>query len=260
MLRREFYQSILKWILNLPRTPNTPFLIGVNGPQGVGKTTLTHYLVEQLQQLNLNALSISIDDFYLTRKQQQQLADGTDNPYLQQRGYPGTHDIGLGQKILSHLVSQQTNFHLPRYNKSAFNGLGDRFDKKHHTLVTTKQDIVFVEGWMLGFQPVQVTSNQHLQTINNELLKYKAWTQYLNAFIYLKPVNVDQFINWRVEAEENMKKTGKEGLSKKAVTAYAQLFLPAYQLYRDTLSPEKLNLPQSFFKKIVIGPHRLPAE
>ena len=117
--RIHFYCQILFWLeaqLNekrkerlLEQKASRPLFVGLNAPQGAGKTTLTKWLVDQLEEKQIQALAISIDDFYLTCEQQVQLAQAnSDNPYLQQRGYPGTHDIELGVKTLQQLRKNQS--------------------------------------------------------------------------------------------------------------------------------------------------------
>lgn len=68
-----------------------PFIIGLNGLQGVGKTTLVRALAETLQNREgLSTLVVSIDDFYLTHADQLALAAAhPDNALVQYRGEPG---------------------------------------------------------------------------------------------------------------------------------------------------------------------------
>ena len=49
-------------------------VIGVSGPQGGGKSTLTARLVAALGSAGLRAATVSIDDFYLTHAAQRALA------------------------------------------------------------------------------------------------------------------------------------------------------------------------------------------
>lgn len=54
---------------------------------GCGKTTLTEYMKILFESVGLNCLSISLDDFYLTGQQQDELAlQHSKNPLLQYRG------------------------------------------------------------------------------------------------------------------------------------------------------------------------------
>jgi D-glycerate 3-kinase len=68
-----------------------PFIVGLNGVQGVGKTTLVRALAETLQDREgLPTLVVSIDDFYLTHADQLALAAAhPDNALVQYRGEPG---------------------------------------------------------------------------------------------------------------------------------------------------------------------------
>ena len=49
------------------QTAGRPCLVGIQAPQGAGKTTLVTHLLRQLPALGLTGAGVSIDDFYLTR-------------------------------------------------------------------------------------------------------------------------------------------------------------------------------------------------
>lgn len=67
-----------------------PFIVGINGVQGAGKTTLVKNLEKELKSKGLETLVCSLDDFYLTREDQVKLAtERSDNALYQHRGVPG---------------------------------------------------------------------------------------------------------------------------------------------------------------------------
>ena len=73
------------------QAPPRPFFIGLNGVQGVGKTTLVRALATTLQQRErLSTLVVSVDDFYLRHQDQLALAAAHPaNALVQVRGEPG---------------------------------------------------------------------------------------------------------------------------------------------------------------------------
>lgn len=215
-------------------------MVGLSAPQGAGKTTLSSELVDRLTAQGLRAVSVSIDDFYLTRTEQERLAKlNPDNPYLQKRGYPGTHDVALGEDTLLRLRSLGPGERMlsPSYDKSAYDGLGDRKAPNEWTQVTGPLDAVFLEGWMLGFQPViaERLPNHSFIAINEHLKAYEKWLILLDAFISLRPLDPRFTIDWRIEAEEKMKALGRPGMSLEDVRAYIESFLPAYETYQPGL-------------------------
>ena len=256
----EFYNKIQQWILDQYKDSNNEcFFIGFNAPQGAGKTTLTHHLVQQFKELGLTALSLSIDDFYLTRESQIQLAENfSNNPYLQQRGYPGTHDLKLGDQILNELQQLgDKKLSVPRYDKSAHSGQGDRFPQEQWGEVQGPIRIVLLEGWMLGFRaPNDDCKDPLWQQIDSFLPSYNSWLTNLDAFIYLKAENPQFVLEWRKEAEQNMRAEGKSGMSDEQVSAYAEKFIPAYSRYADSISEKTFKGP---FLKYTIGKNRLPS-
>ena len=92
MNRDEFSALLGRWLEEAIRDSSTadrPVIIGLSAPQGAGKTTLTRELCTRVAKDGCRMVSISIDDFYLSRAEQIALAKRySDNPFLQQRGYP----------------------------------------------------------------------------------------------------------------------------------------------------------------------------
>ena len=78
--------------------------LGISAPQGCGKTTIVAELEALCMANGISAASVSIDDFYLTRHDQQRITDAhPKNHLLAGRGNAGTHDLELGGTTLSQL-------------------------------------------------------------------------------------------------------------------------------------------------------------
>ncbi|KAJ1653546.1 hypothetical protein IWQ61_006354 [Dispira simplex] len=150
-----------------PSDLTPPLLVAVNGPQGSGKTTLCRNVCEYFGSLSppLHTIAISLDDFYLTHAHQDEMYQhstrvaGQLNPLLRYRGNPGTHDVALGLTVLKQLKNINSSCHrsprsisVPRYNKAAHWGRGDRYPVDQWTQVQAPVHIILLEGWMIGFR------------------------------------------------------------------------------------------------------------
>ena len=126
-------------------------LVGVNGSQGSGKSTLCDYLRAALEQEHgLTAIALSLDDFYLTRDERSALARSV-HPLLRTRGVPGTHDMRLLGDILSALAGPaRSSLAVPRFDKAS----DDRAPEARWTRVKTPLRVVLLEGWCLGAHAV----------------------------------------------------------------------------------------------------------
>lgn len=224
----------------LAQHPRRPLVVGIQGPQGAGKTTLTRALLEALPEHGLSGATVSIDDFYLTRAGQLDVAAAhPGNPYLEHRGYPGTHDVALGERTLAQLGAWATtsaasgSLIIPVYDKSAHGGRGDRAPESEWRQFPMPIDVVFVEGWMLGFTPVPESSltDSHLIEPNRALADYERWYRHIDAWVVLRAQDPNFVLTWRVEAEERMKASGKPGLSRADIEDYIRRFLPAYRTW-----------------------------
>ncbi|KAF8141216.1 P-loop containing nucleoside triphosphate hydrolase protein [Boletus edulis] len=156
------------------RSHQFPLFVGVQGPQGSGKTFLTSRLRALLADppYSLSVAVLSIDDLYLSHAGLTALAEAQPrNRLLHGRGQPGTHDVVLGCTILSALKAindgsrtgddQGTDagtdagvgqVALPVFDKSLYDGAGDRAPTTR--AVRAPIDVVVLEGWCVGFYPV----------------------------------------------------------------------------------------------------------
>ncbi len=133
-----------------------PFVQGILGGQGTGKTTMAIALSEILSCMGLSCIGISIDDLYKTYAERQQLMEI--DPRLDRRGPPGTHDVELGIQVLDRLrQSTQSAIEIPRFDKSAYGGAGDRTTPEN----IIGADIILFEGWFVGTQPVDPAVFDH---------------------------------------------------------------------------------------------------
>lgn len=212
-----------------------PIIQGILGGQGTGKTTLTRSLALILQRLGYRAVSLSIDDLYKTYAERQQIA-ATD-PRLVWRGPPGTHDVGLGCQVLSQLRQGDRIVDLPRFDKSLHSGQGDRTTPDPVNNI----DIVLFEGWFVGIRPlppdqlataltqlpwpIQTEADcQFAQDCNQWLRDYEPLWDLLDRLMVLCPPDYRLSQQWRRQAEQDMKATGKAGLSDDTIDQFVIYF------------------------------------
>lgn len=203
-----------------------PLIVGLQGPQGSGKTTLTRQLVDTLgkptspDERPLRVAVFSVDDLYLPFAGLQSVAQrNPGNVLLEGRGQPGTHDIELGSKVLSALTAinedsdgRSRTVSLPIFDKSQNDGRGDR--SKKTVAVNAPLDLVLFEGWCLGFRSLQPSELDHrylkqqlqeeasapaffikhplahIRCINENLRRLEAeWYPHIDAFVQLIPTS-----------------------------------------------------------------------
>ncbi|TCD60787.1 hypothetical protein EIP91_009516 [Steccherinum ochraceum] len=245
--------------------PIPPLFVGVQGPQGSGKS----YLSKRLKQIlsspphSLSVVVLSIDDLYLRHEGLVALARAhPQNALLKGRGQPGTHDIELGTRILGQLKNINANgagdVRLPMFEKSLHGGEGDRL---HETVaVRGPVDVVVLEGWCLGFHPIPLNEIERrwkepvqglaedfftargfrkddIVDVNERLKAYLPWWKYLNTFIQVKPDDAHPYVHiykWRLQQEHNMKATnGGKGMTDAQVEAFIDRYIPGYVFFGD---------------------------
>ena len=125
-------------------------IIGINGAQGSGKSTIAQSVAEALaREHGLSCAILSLDDFYLTRAEREELA-GRVHPLCTTRGVPGTHDVPLMRRTLESLVAAGPDSitPLPRFDKLA----DDRSDRVDWGEWRGRPDLVLLEGWCVGIR------------------------------------------------------------------------------------------------------------
>jgi D-glycerate 3-kinase len=255
--------------------PTKPFIVGFSGCQGSGKTTTCETLASILRHepYNLSVVVFSLDDLYLTRKDQVDLADShPGNRLLELRGQFGSHDLGLTKKLFKNLLDAHCEYlespasapkvAIPRYDKSLHHGLGDRLDESEWTKVSTPFDIVIFEGWSLGFKHLpdsilpevyKITPQatkftfEEVSSINSNLKDYEdSIYPYFDIFCHMAPTSLENVYQWRLEQEHNMIKTrGVQGMSDDQVRAFVDTYMPAYGLFMPRLEKYGFYEPNS---------------
>lgn len=228
-----YYLPVARWCQALlAERTGRPVVIGVSGPQGAGKSTLAEAVVRGLAELGVRGIAISIDDFYLTHEEQRALsARHPGNRYLAYRGYPGTHDVALGRAVLVDLLAGVPTV-VPAYDKSAHTGRGDRGAPSSFRRVEGRLDLVVLEGWMLGFVPVDpATLEPDLRPPNEALAAYASWHEKLDALVRLDAHSLDDIVAWRIGSERARRERGEGALTDDEARDYIERFLPAYRSY-----------------------------
>ena len=192
---------------------------------------------------------LSIDDLYLTRNLQSELAAShPSNPLIQHRGQPSTHDLCLALSLFSDLRRGETT-KLPRYDKSAYGGQGDRVPKDEWSYVNRdkgqKTKVVIFEGWCVGFRALtkeklvreweNAVRERHkenytgrlgwnrledVEYVNEALREYDQLTDQLDALIHLDAENSLFVYEWRSESERKLRDTKGSGMTSEEVADF----------------------------------------
>lgn len=133
----------------MPRARRRPLCVGVSGLQGSGKSTLSRQLARCAHARGVRCEMLSLDDFYLGRRERQRLAREVHFLFAT-RGVPGTHDVDLLLRTLDGLAraSARNPVHVPRFDK----GRDTRVPPSHWRSVTRVPALILLEGWCVGVQ------------------------------------------------------------------------------------------------------------
>ena len=230
------------WISSKAKSKH-PFILGLVGGQGTGKTTTSSILEIILKKyFKLNVFKISIDDFYKTRKERFNLSKKI-HPLLMTRGVPGTHDINIMLDFFKKSKSRKFKpFKLPKFNKA----IDDRCKKNQWYTLKKRPDVIIFEGWCVGakaeknstlkksINSMEKSKDTKLiwrKYVNNELKsKYKKLYDQLDCLIYLKAQSFSLLQKWRLIQEKKLwlknknKKTKNKIMTKEDVLSFMQTY------------------------------------
>lgn len=222
VLERSYIEIAQKWFIDLAitliehqKSTNVPIIVGINGCQGSGKSTLSALLVDVISEVfDVSCVAFSIDDFYLSKQDRLSLAKII-HPLLATRGVPGTHDIALLESVLNSLVKQK-DVSIPVFDKS----IDDIKPVQDWINVTHKPQIIILEGWCVGINGQQRSqllvpvneleeqedaSGQWREFVNDNLsTDYKRVFSSLDYLIMLKAPSFEHVYSWRCEQEHKL--------------------------------------------------------
>lgn len=215
---QRYFDPVAEALGSLAAPKNSQgLLIALSGSQGSGKSTLTDYLHYFLSSMGLTVLSISLDDFYLSKADRLARAEKV-HPLFETRGVPGTHDTAKLYEVLSKFKQGELKGALiPRFDKAK----DDLYPAESWTCVEQNPDILILEGWCLG---VETVKDAELDEPCNQFEREKdsdgRWRKLVNLYIheeyeriqtlcdfwlFLQAPSFDSVYEWRLEQEEKMR-------------------------------------------------------
>ncbi len=232
-----FAESIVSAALHAARRLQGPRpVLALSGLQGSGKSTLARQLAGAAAHLGLSCAVLSLDDFYLDRRQRQQLARDV-HPLLATRGPPGTHDVQAACMLLQRLRAGECP-RLPRFDKLA----DDPVPESRWPRLSAPADLIVFEGWCLGVPPQREdelelplnpleahedVDGQWRRWCNAALARdYPALWREFDALWFLQPPGFDCVIDWRWQQEQQLQaaQPGRLAMDRSGIERFVQYF------------------------------------
>jgi len=189
-----------------------PPLIAVVGAQGSGKTTLARAAAERF-----GAVQISIDDVYLTRAGREAMARDV-HPLFVTRGPPGTHDLGLLQRLIDSLSAAGPDDEtlIPDFDKRG----DDRRPVADWRAFRGRPSAILIDAWCLGALPEEAAALAvPVNALEAEQDADGGWRRAVNGFVggsyadfiarfdavlFLRAPSFDVVLDWRSQQEADL--------------------------------------------------------
>ena len=212
---QQWFEPMVEELLVRISAHEGTYVIGISGCQGSGKSTLAALLVNMLNgMLGLRCINLSIDDFYLTHLERQDLAREV-HTLLATRGVPGTHDVPLAMNTIRKL-SESGQVAVPRFNKA----IDDRYPQQDWPQLSGPVDVIVLEGWCLSIGPQnEAELEEGINALEQNEDADGAWRRYVNAaigndyldfygmvdyLVMLKAPDFDKVYEWRQNQEDKL--------------------------------------------------------
>ncbi len=222
-------------VWNWLKSAEKPFVLGICGAQGSGKSTLSEGLAERLEDEGMTIALLSLDDLYLAPEARPVAV----SPLFATRGVPGTHDVALGERVFAGLKAGQPT-RLPRFDKA-----NDRPLSESDWPEITAPDVIIFEGWCVGARPqadedltepvndLEGADDGVWRRAVNEALKgpYATLFGHIDRLILLAAPGFEIVRDWRIEQENTLRqrletegRTGAKVMSDDEVGRFIQYY------------------------------------
>jgi D-glycerate 3-kinase len=205
-------------------------IVGLCGAQGSGKSTVAAVTVQLLAAAGLRAVSLSLDDFYLSRAARTRLAR-TVHPLLAVRGPPGTHDVAAACEALDAL-DRPGAIRLPAFDKAA----DEPRPPEEWRTVQGPVDVGIFEGWCLGavaqsqdqlaspvnaLEAIEDPDGRWRRYVNAQLAEaYPALFGRLDHLTLLAAPGFEAVRGWRTEQERKLRARTGQGMGDNEVARF----------------------------------------
>lgn len=207
------------------RGARRPFVLGIAGAQGCGKSTAARILSARFQ-----CPILSLDDLYLDGAARRRLAAEV-HPLLATRGVPGTHDPALGVAVIEALARPGTTL-LPRFDKA-------RDEPGTPEAWHGPAEMLILEGWCLGARPqAEAELDEPVNALERERDPDGTWRHWVNArledyralfaridmLVFLAAPGFHVVEKWRTEQEHALRRDSGDagGMSDARLSEFIQ--------------------------------------